>query len=97
MLIIANSNEEAEAKKSEITGLDGMGYKPENIKTAASADEVSAAIAETGEFDFVIRVGVISYAAELQGLALPKVSMEYTADQLELRKRLTDATLASSV
>jgi hypothetical protein len=97
VLIIANSPEEAEAEKAKIAGFGDAGYKPENIKTAASPEGVRAAIDEVGEFDFVIRVGVISYEAELQGLALPKVSMEDDKNMFKLRRRLIDATLASSV
>jgi len=99
VLILANSKEEAEAKKVEIAALEGIGLKSDNIRTAASIEEVRIAIAEVGKggFDFIVRVGTISYESQFQSLSLPKVSMEYDSDQFKLRKRLEDATLASSV
>jgi len=97
VLLIANSEIEAKAKKVEIVALEGTGLKPDNIVIATSPEEVKAALAQPGGIDFVIRVGVISFEAQLRVLSLPKVSMEYSDDQIELRKRLTDATLASSV
>lgn len=100
-LIIADTNNEQEAKdaQQEILDLEGTGLKPENIRIATSLQQVKDAIAEVGEFDFVIRVGdKISYEAELQEVGLPKISMQYdNADQFRLRNLLTDATLASAV
>jgi|GEM_PF-5023553 len=94
VLIIANSNQEAEAKKAEILKLNDMGFLPDNIKIAGSRKELEASISEE-EFDFVIIVDKILY--DLQGLSLPKIFMEYRPDELQLRKRLEDSTLVSSV
>ena len=100
-LIIANSKEDADAKKDDILRLKYTGLQRQNIITAASVEEVKAALQEaetTGvPFAFVITVDPVDFLNKLEGLGLPVFFMSYVPAEFGLRDRLAAATLASAV